>query len=79
MFNLFSKNFVAVLNLDIHSKKRQNSNDLKRNPSNHKIAKLQGRNSQNFFRKFLIFFLKQISLKGDFNYCINPKLPIFYE
>jgi hypothetical protein len=41
MFNLFSKNFVTVLNSEIHSNKRQNSNDSKRNPSKHKIAKLQ--------------------------------------
>jgi len=27
----------------------------------------------------LKYFLKQISLKGDFNYCINHKVPIFYE
>jgi len=25
------------------------------------------------------YFLKQISLKGDFNYFINNKVPIFYE
>ena len=41
MFNLFSKNFVAVLNSEIHSKKRPNSNESKRNPSKHKISKLQ--------------------------------------
>jgi len=27
----------------------------------------------------LEYFLKQISLKGDVNYCINNKVPIFYE
>ena len=27
----------------------------------------------------LNYFLKQISLKGDVNYCMNHKVPIFYE
>ncbi len=56
---------------------------------------LQGGDSQNFLRKFVRFFvtlslkilrflglnyiLKQISLKGDVNYCINHIVPIFYE
>ncbi len=54
-----------------------------------------GWNSQNLIRKFVRFFvslglkcwdylsfkyfLKQIWLKGDVNYCINHKVPIFYE
>ncbi len=54
-----------------------------------------GGNSQNFLQKFVIFFvtfglqswdylglkyvLRQISLKGDVNYCINHKVPFFYD
>ena len=40
-FNLFSKNFVSVINSDIHSKKSRKSDDGKRDPLHIKVAKLQ--------------------------------------
>ena len=41
MFNLFSKNFVSVINSEIHSKKSRLPDDLKRDPVGYKISKLQ--------------------------------------
>jgi hypothetical protein len=33
----------------------------------------------NVFTEFFKYFSKKIKLKGDVNYCINHKVPIFYE
>ena len=41
MFNLFSKNFVSVINSEIHRNKGRKTNEAKRVPVNIKVAKLQ--------------------------------------